>query len=202
LSGHPAFGKIGPTHTMPAHPPGLIQQLRLSVERFDADGDGAARTARRRILQLLAETPDALDRRHYSPGHVTASGLVLAPDRSAVLLVYHRRLDRWLQPGGHIEPSDESVMSAAMREVFEETGVVTRQDVAPDLINLRIHEIPRSGGEPAHLHFDAVWRFSAANVKLGGGGERHRAVWCDIADLDHYEADEALRRSVALALAT
>src|SRR3954471_20384901 len=61
--------------------------------------------------------------RENPEGHVTGSAIVARPDASAFLLVHHRKLGRWLQPGGHTEPSDASVFDSALRELREETGV-------------------------------------------------------------------------------
>jgi len=66
--------------------------------------------------------PDAL-RKAHGPAHVTASGVVLDPGGSAVLLVLHGRVGLWLQPGGHVEDDDPSLAAAALREASEETGV-------------------------------------------------------------------------------
>jgi 8-oxo-dGTP pyrophosphatase MutT (NUDIX family) len=183
-----------------AHAVRLIDELRRTLEDFDPRGQREVLLARRRTLRLLELETPALDRRHYQPGHVTASGIVLSPDGQEVLLVYHRRVGRWLQPGGHVESSDRSIVASARREVFEETGVVTRQDAVPRMVGLSVHQIPRSGREPAHLHHDIVWRFVAANTRLGANGERQRAVWCRVDELDRYDADGPLRLSLKRAL--
>lgn len=52
--------------------------------------------------------------------HFTASALII--DKGKVLLVYHKKLDVWLYPGGHIE-ADENPEEALLREVREETGL-------------------------------------------------------------------------------
>lgn len=68
------------------------------------------------------------------PSHMTATGFVLNPERSKLLLVLHNRLGRWLPPGGHVE-MNEAPSHTAIREVFEETGIVAhhRQDSLLDL---------------------------------------------------------------------
>ncbi|HEX5133962.1 MAG TPA: NUDIX domain-containing protein, partial [Thermoanaerobaculia bacterium] len=62
-------------------------------------------------------------RRSDSEGHVTASAVVAKPTGHEFLLVFHRKLDRWLQPGGHVEEQDATVFDTAVREAREETGI-------------------------------------------------------------------------------
>lgn len=91
------------------------------------------------------------------PGHITASGVVL--EGGELLMIRHPQLDRWLQPGGHVDPP-EVVEQAALREVREETGVSCglhawhQRHGAP--LDIDIHAIPANPrkGEPAHLHYD------------------------------------------------
>lgn len=156
--------------------------------------------SRRRTLRLLEQGRAALDRRNYEPGHVTASGIVFSPDRAAMLLVYHRRLERWLQPGGHIDLDDDSVMEAAAREVLEETGVELEDQDDGTLVGINVHEIPAAKGEPPHLHHDLVWRFMAAGAPPRRTRERRQAVWCPVDDLDHHGVDQPLLRTVRRAL--
>jgi len=81
------------------------------------------------------EHPDALQKAH-GPAHLTASGVVLDPAGAQVLLVLHRRVGLWLQPGGHVEEADETLAAGALREATEETGLagltVDRVPVALD----------------------------------------------------------------------
>lgn len=57
------------------------------------------------------------------PDHLTASALVLDASRTSVLLVLHKKVGLWMQPGGHLEPADRTLAAAALREAVEETGV-------------------------------------------------------------------------------
>lgn len=177
-----------------------IKKLRRQVEEFGPGHDRAAIRSRRRTLRLLEQGEEALDRRNYEPGHITASGIVFSPDRSAILLVYHRRLGRWLQPGGHIDRDDDSTWEAAAREVLEETGIVLRDERHAPLVAINVHRIPASKGEPDHLHHDLAWRFVSAGKPPERTRERRQAVWCPVDDLAHHGADEPLRRAVRRAL--
>jgi 8-oxo-dGTP pyrophosphatase MutT (NUDIX family) len=73
---------------------------------------------------LLDEDGVAILTRAAHPSHFTASGVVLSPDGTHTCLVLHSRAKLWLQPGGHFEPEDVSVVAAALREVREETSLI------------------------------------------------------------------------------
>ena len=177
-----------------------VRHLYSLIAAFDPGEDAPARTSRERTLELLTQAEQALDRRKYAPGHITASAIVLSAERSHVLLVFHRRLRRWIQPGGHIEADDRDTAEAAAREVSEETGVEPRWEVDPALVGVHVHEIPGSSREPAHLHYDIVWRFVAPAARRGSMVGPDRAFWCRIQDLDRYGADLPLLRAVERAL--
>lgn len=166
---------------------------------FDPGPDERAARSLKRTQALLERSDAPFSRYSFDPGHVTASGVVLGPERDRVLLVFHRRLMRWLQPGGHVEPDDEDIMAAARREVLEETGVELDPSVPPALVSVDVHHIPGRSDEPPHLHHDLVFRLVAH--RDGIAGELGREVrWCEIDRLDDCQADEALRGSVTRAL--
>src|SRR5450432_2068156 len=104
------------------------------VRAFDDPSDGPALKSCELILLLFECCPEPFSRHTFTPGHITCTGLVLAPDRERILLVHHRRLNRWLLPGGHVEPDDASIADVARREVAEETGAILLSGVAAPLI--------------------------------------------------------------------
>src|SRR6476659_4087444 len=99
----------------------LADTIRAALTDY-APSDDRERAFRERMLALCGAS-EPFSRAAFTPGPFTASAFVLSPDRRRLLVVFHRKLGRWLQPGGHIEPSDASIVDAARREVEEETGV-------------------------------------------------------------------------------
>lgn len=175
----------------------LAAEAAALLQAFDPDGDRRAVESAEQVRRLLRTAAAPFSREHYDPGHVTVSAVVLAPDGRSVLLVYHQRLERWLQPGGHIEPADGTFTAAARREVREETGLDVLLD-APRLVGLDVHAIPQADDEPPHLHHDFMFCFTAADAAIPGGDSR--AEWCVVDRLREYAVDGPLLRGVARAL--
>ena len=95
-----------------------------------------------RMFELLDAPDDPFSRAHFDPGHFTASAFVVSLDRTNLALVHHQRLDRWLQPGGHIEPTDQDVAAAASREIEEEIGLAAAL-LAPLVFDIDVQDIVR-----------------------------------------------------------
>ncbi len=164
-----------------------------------APADDTEAAHRARMLALL-DAADPFARTHFAPGHFTASAFVLSPDGDALLLILHRKLGRWLQPGGHIDPDDADVFAAARREVAEETGL-TAVDVDPAwprLLDLDVHAIPPhpKSGEPGHEHFDVRVLLRARTTALAAGEDVKDARWFPLDALPTIETDESVRRAV------
>jgi 8-oxo-dGTP pyrophosphatase MutT (NUDIX family) len=163
-------------------------------DAIDVDAD-----VRRRMLDFCGEHPDALQR-SCRPGHLTGSGLVVDPSRSASLLIRHVKLDRWLQPGGHAD-GDGDLGRVALREAAEETGLSGLSLVLP-AIDLDIHEIPERGDEPAHVHLDVRFVVLApAGAEARHNHEATDARWVTAADAADYVGDGELRRLLTKGLA-
>ncbi|MEZ4472252.1 MAG: NUDIX domain-containing protein [bacterium] len=86
-------------------------------------------------------------------GHFTGSALVFDP-AGRLLLLWHRKLERWLQPGGHSEPEEHDPIATALREAHEETGLTDLAPLGVGPLDLDIHRIPGRGDEAAHDHLD------------------------------------------------
>lgn len=104
------------------------------------------------MLAFVDEHPRDAHLRSCGVGHLTASALVVELERGEVLLNHHRKLDRWLQVGGHCD-GDANLAAVALREAREESGIEELW-VIPEIVDLDIHRIPERPGEPAHYHYD------------------------------------------------
>jgi 8-oxo-dGTP pyrophosphatase MutT (NUDIX family) len=153
--------------------------------------------SRELVLMILECTADPFSRHQFTPGHITCTGLVLAPDGERVLLIHHRRLDRWLLPGGHVEPEDMKIWDAARREVVEETGALLAPDDAPPLAGLDVHGIPAGKGEPYHLHHDLLFHFRATSEQTCLSHESRDIAWCAPGDFDRYSVPPNVRLAYA-----
>ncbi|HLV65784.1 MAG TPA: NUDIX domain-containing protein [Polyangiaceae bacterium] len=159
--------------------------------------DAREQVFRARMKELVRQ-PSAFDRRFFSPGHFTASAFVLSPERDAVLLVLHRKLGIWVQPGGHVDASDADVASAARREVAEETGVTELEPLlgADTLFDVDIHPIPARGIEPSHEHFDVRFAFRAARRALVESDEVSAVRWVSLPETPSVTTDRSVLRAV------
>jgi 8-oxo-dGTP pyrophosphatase MutT (NUDIX family) len=167
---------------------------------FDSTGDGEAAKSRELVLALLSSSPEPFSRYQFNPGHITCTGLVLNPGRDRILLVLHRRLQRWLLPGGHVEPDDPRIGDTARREVIEETGAILTADSSPPLVGVDVHGIPPRRDEPFHLHHDLIFRFQAASDAFQVSEEVREVAWCAVGEFDRYQLPGSIRRSYARAL--
>ena len=137
-------------------------------------------------------------------GHVTGSAIVARPDGSAFLLVHHRKLGRWLQPGGHTEDSDGSVYESALREVREETGLAhVDAPLGERILDVDVHPIPAHGGDPAHSHFDVRFLFTThRDVNRAAAEDPRRPMrWCTLEEALAEGVDGSLERSLRKARA-
>jgi 8-oxo-dGTP pyrophosphatase MutT (NUDIX family) len=159
---------------------------------FSDSSDGQSLKSIELILMLLDQSPAPFSRDQFTPGHITATGLVLSPERDRILIVHHRRLDRWLLPGGHVEPEDATIAAAAAREILEETGVTVSGGI---LAGADVHGIPPKRGEPYHLHHDLLFHFHAHSGATQVSHESRAVAWCGADELDRYGIPDNIRRA-------
>ena len=154
------------------------------------------------ILAFVTTHTDPFDRR-IPHGHLTGSAFVLSPDGQRVLLLHHRKIDRWLQPGGHAEAGEADGADVALREAREETGIAALglHPDAPRPLDVDVHEIPARGGERAHLHLDLRYVVIAPEgaTLLRSTKETNALRWFGWDELAGLGLDGGLQRGLAKA---
>lgn len=146
-----------------------------------------------RFAELLDDPADPFVRERLA-GHFTGSAWLVDRGGARVLLTHHRKLDRWLQLGGHAD-GDRDLAQVALREAEEESGLPALS-VEPRLFDLDRHWIPARGDVPGHWHYDLRYVVRAgAEERFVVGDESHDLAWRDIrAIADDAAADDSLRR--------
>lgn len=129
-------------------------------------------------------------------GHVTGSAWIVDRDRTHVLLTHHRKLDKWLQLGGHAD-GDSDVLRVAMREAEEESGLTTLQPVHREIFDVDIHLIPLRKTEPEHFHYDVRYALEADRAEpIRVSDESHDLRWVPVDEVAGLTAEESVLRMV------
>ena len=188
----------------------LIEAFRRYRDQWQGDADVVAQ-----FEDFARSHADAFERSNLI-GHFTGSAWLVSADGDRVLLMHHRKLDRWLQPGGHAD-GDTDLARVALREAEEETGLVGLR-VDGDIFDIDRHRIaghvlvtcpdgpaspsafapgersPARADEPEHWHYDVRYVVRAsADESFVVNAESHALAWRPV---DAVAADETLDASL------
>jgi 8-oxo-dGTP pyrophosphatase MutT (NUDIX family) len=132
--------------------------------------------------------------RSNTTGHFTGSCWLVSADGARVLLMHHRKLGKWLQPGGHAD-GDANLARVALREAEEETGL-TDLCVDGGIFDLDRHRIAARADEPEHWHYDVRYVVRAgADESFVANAESHALAWRSVGEVANDESlDMSLRR--------
>jgi 8-oxo-dGTP pyrophosphatase MutT (NUDIX family) len=156
--------------------PLLARQLADYQRRWPAE------TATVQAFLALLEDPQDPFLRERLQGHFTGAAWLVSGDGRHALLLHHRKLDRWLQPGGHAD-GEHDLARVALREAEEETGLRDLL-IEPAIFDLDCHLIPGRPGEPAHWHYDVRYVIrTTAGEDFVASEESHALAWCPVEEL-------------------
>jgi 8-oxo-dGTP pyrophosphatase MutT (NUDIX family) len=170
-------------------------EFRQVLSSLDLSHRNEEQACRRKMIELLDTCPNCFSRDAY-PAHFTGSALVVSFDGARALLHHHRKLDRWLQMGGHCD-GEEDVLLVAQREASEESGISGLVVASARPFDLDIHEIPAFEGEPPHKHYDVRYVLiapEAAEIRISF--ESNELRWFTGEELKGCSLDPGLRRLI------
>jgi 8-oxo-dGTP pyrophosphatase MutT (NUDIX family) len=127
--------------------------------------------------------------------HFTASGWITDEKYEHVLLIEHRKLGRWLQPGGHADGNSD-LFEVCLKEVREETGL-TSFHAEPKIFDLDIHKIPASKAHPSHDHYDVRFHIIAdKGQRLLNNHEVLSVKWFELEEVKEEFTDPSIARMI------
>lgn len=169
-----------------------LHVARGYVERADIASD--SEPYRVQVLDFVEDNPDALHRTNLR-GHLTGSAVVFDAAGDRVVLLHHRKLRRWLQPGGHAD-GDANLAAVALREATEETAMDGLR-VDPVAVDIDVHEVDHDKEGVGHLHLDVRFIVVApSGADVIGNHESTAIEWVAFADLGDYDLDAGTHRMI------
>lgn len=166
----------------------LLQLLGPYQPLDETDAAGRAR-----FVAFVQANPRCFERA-LEIGHVTGSAWIVDAAGRRVLLTHHRKLNLWLQPGGHAD-GDPDVAAVALREATEETGLAGLRLEGAAAFDLDIHRIPARKEVPEHDHYDVrfVVRATAAEDFIVSD-ESHALAWVEIERIEACTTEHSILR--------
>jgi 8-oxo-dGTP pyrophosphatase MutT (NUDIX family) len=164
----------------------MIDALRRYRDQWHGESEAVA------LFDKFLHTQANAFERTNTAGHFTGSCWLVSADGLRVLLMHHRKLDKWLQPGGHAD-GDTDLARVALREAQEETGVAGLH-VEDGIFDIDRHRIPVSAREPGHWHYDVRYVVRAgADERFTLNQESRALAWRSVTDV---AADDSLDASL------
>ena len=158
------------------------QQKLLSLLQRHTPADGLELAHLEHVRTFVQYEPACFSRQ-TARGHITGSAFIVDRATGALLLHHHRKLDKWLQMGGH-DNGEQDAAQTALRESIEESGL-SRLQLEPSVLDVDVHAIPARKDEPAHLHLDVrflVWGDRAEPLRRDDA-ESLDLRWFELADV-------------------
>lgn len=168
----------------------LLDQLAIYQRNHPVE-----RETVQRFIDFVRANPDCFER-SLLEGHVTGSAWIVDAEGGRVLLTHHRKLDAWLQLGGHAD-GEADVLAVALKEAREESGLEDFEVLGEGIYDLDIHPIPERKGVPAHYHYDVRYVLRATgSTEYVVSEESHDLRWVPLAEVAGLTEDESMLRMV------
>lgn len=169
------------------------QPILALIDRYAKRYPEEAATSER-IKRFVMDHEDCFYREQLS-GHITGSAWIVNATADRALLTHHKKLNIWVQLGGHAD-GDNQIERVAAREAEEESGLTDLALVSEEIFDIDIHEIPARKQEPAHFHYDCRFLLQATSTNYVVSDESHDLGWIALNDMSQYTNEESVLRMV------
>ncbi|MEQ8476769.1 NUDIX hydrolase [Fulvivirga sp.] len=162
------------------HRKNLIQKLE-----YYSPEDENEKAFRASFLSFINTYPNCFER-SLQIGHITGSAWIVNQAYDKALLTHHKKLNRWLQLGGHAD-GETDIIKVSADEALEESGLSSIKLVSTDIFDIDIHTIPARKSDPEHLHYDVRLLFTAdENESFSISNESNDLGWIALNELKSY----------------
>ena len=150
----------------------------------------------KKLIAVLNNDQYCFHRTNYS-GHFTASAWILNENRDKALMTHHKKLNMWLQLGGHADGNTD-LIDVARKEAMEESGIKKIRLLNDKIFDVDIHIVPKFKNQPSHKHFDIRFIFEAygKNEQISFNHESHTVIWIKLDKIKNYNSEVSIRRMI------
>ena len=168
----------------------LKQLLKTYIQKYPYEVNAI------KMLNFFDNHDDCFEKDNL-PGHFTGSAWVISPDKNKILMTHHKKLNMWLQLGGHAD-GEKDLKSVAIKEAKEESGFNNFSILSEEIFDLDIHKIEPMSENPEHLHYDVRFLLEAdpneQNIIISE--ESHDVKWIHLDDVLEYNSEVSISRMV------
>jgi 8-oxo-dGTP pyrophosphatase MutT (NUDIX family) len=147
------------------------------------------------MLSFLQADKNPFSRKNHH-GHFTGSAWIVNPDKSKILMTHHKKIDKWLQLGGHAD-DEVDLLKVSQREAKEESGLCNFVILSKEIFDMDINEFPSIGSEPRHLHYDIRFLLEADHEEsVTVSDESYDVAWIELDKIQQINSEDSIMRMV------
>ncbi len=149
-----------------------------------------------KMLHLYNSKKEVAFTRQNIQAHFTASAWIIDPKSYEILLLHHKKLNKWLQPGGHAD-GEMDLERVSRKEAYEETGLEDLSLIIKGIFDIDIHLIPENKGVPQHYHYDVRFAyFCNDRTRTQINSESNKFQWIEIEKVKNLTDEPSILRMV------
>jgi 8-oxo-dGTP pyrophosphatase MutT (NUDIX family) len=158
--------------------------------------DELERTHQQKIISFLKTSRQPFSREN-STGHICGGAFLLSPDLKATLFTHHKKLNCWLQLGGHAD-GESNILNVALREAREESGIANLQPFSLTIFDLDVHLFPQNPkrAEPEHFHYEIRYLLQASTTKFKLSSESNDLKWFSLSQIKTLPWSQSITRMI------